>query len=344
MSSYAFWNNKGGVGKSFLCFVTATEYAAQNKNTDIYIIDLCPQGNLSEVLLGGQEKSEAALRKFFSQRPRCSIAGYIEERLTSPFRMSSNIARFIIDVQQYNEKIPANVKLICGDNLLEILSEAIRQTSQLSMPQDAWKKVISWVKELRIGLSEISGHRDAVFFIDCNPSFAIYTQLAVVASDYIIIPFTADDSSRRGIENIMALLYGEGDSTISSYARLLFFKKAKEYGVRIPKLHTFVSNRVTLYDGKPSKAFKAAEKNIKSLINKVYKEHRSYFAYPKNGVKDMFINIPDYHGACIVSTLTGTPISKIKPGPHIINAERIQLNKGPLYNYTSSLEELVKRV
>ena len=27
MSSYSFWNNKGGVGKSFLCFVAASEYA-----------------------------------------------------------------------------------------------------------------------------------------------------------------------------------------------------------------------------------------------------------------------------------------------------------------------------
>jgi len=27
MSSYAFWNNKGGVGKSFLCFIAGCEYA-----------------------------------------------------------------------------------------------------------------------------------------------------------------------------------------------------------------------------------------------------------------------------------------------------------------------------
>ena len=27
MTAYAFWNNKGGVGKSFLSFVAATEYA-----------------------------------------------------------------------------------------------------------------------------------------------------------------------------------------------------------------------------------------------------------------------------------------------------------------------------
>ena len=47
MTAYAFWNNKGGVGKSFLSFVAATEYARTYPNTDVYVIDLCPQANLS---------------------------------------------------------------------------------------------------------------------------------------------------------------------------------------------------------------------------------------------------------------------------------------------------------
>lgn len=55
MTSYALWNNKGGVGKSFLCFVASCEYAQTHPETDVYVIDLCPQGNVSETLLGGQQ-------------------------------------------------------------------------------------------------------------------------------------------------------------------------------------------------------------------------------------------------------------------------------------------------
>ena len=51
MEAYAFWNNKGGVGKSFLSFVAATEYARTHPDTDVYVIDLCPQANISEMLL-----------------------------------------------------------------------------------------------------------------------------------------------------------------------------------------------------------------------------------------------------------------------------------------------------
>jgi chromosome partitioning protein len=50
MVSYAFWNNKGGIGKSYLCFIAATEYANKYPDSDVYVIDLCPQANVSETL------------------------------------------------------------------------------------------------------------------------------------------------------------------------------------------------------------------------------------------------------------------------------------------------------
>jgi chromosome partitioning protein len=46
-------------------------------------------------------------------------------------------------------------------------------------------------------------------FIDYNPSFSIYTQMALVSSDYLIIPVMADYSSLEGIKGIFMLLYGE---------------------------------------------------------------------------------------------------------------------------------------
>jgi AAA domain len=176
--------------------------------------------------------------------------------------------------------------------------------------------------------------------IDCNPSFAIYTQLALAAADYVIVPFTAD-SSRRGIENVIALLYGLGDSHTSTYAKLSFSKRAKEEGLDAPKLHTFVSNRVTLYEGEASKAFKAISKSIKTSLDDIHSKHRSIFANPKNLPSAGFIEVPDFHSACIVASTTGTPIHNIKPGPKIIGGERVQLNKVPLDKYRNALEKFV---
>jgi cellulose biosynthesis protein BcsQ len=87
MSSYAFWNNKGGVGKSFLCFVAASEYAHRHPGTDVYVIDLCPQGNVSEILLGGpQAENAGSLHALIKATPRATVALYLEARLIRLFR------------------------------------------------------------------------------------------------------------------------------------------------------------------------------------------------------------------------------------------------------------------
>ena len=306
MTCYAFWNNKGGVGKSFLCFVAASEYAHRNKGTDVYVIDLCPQGNVSEILLGGSVNELVnPLDKLLGASPRSTIGGYLEARLNSPFQMVGNVSDFVCRPAEFNRDIPENIYLVCGDNLLEILSEAIRQTSQLSIPTDSWKQVLNWIKDLTVALRRQSGERDTLFVVDCNPSFAIYTQLALVASDNVVVPFTADDSSRRGIENVVALLYGvSADPKTESYARLSFSRRAREEGVDIPKLHTFVSNRVTFYEGKPSKAFEAASKEIKATMDSIYKKHRDIYAFPQQKPSESFINVPDYHSACIIASMT----------------------------------------
>src|SRR5216683_1888646 len=95
MPGYAFWNNKGGVGKSFLCFVAASEYAYRHPEADVYVIDLCPQANVSETLLGGQPKSPKAIDGLIARKPRATVAGYLEARLNSPFRMIDDIEPYL---------------------------------------------------------------------------------------------------------------------------------------------------------------------------------------------------------------------------------------------------------
>lgn len=341
MTSYAFWNNKGGVGKSFLCFIAAAEYARRNAHADVYVIDLCPQANVSETLLGGYATSPQAMAKLVAATPRATVAGYLEARLNSPFVMIADVSPYVTHAVETNRALPDNLYLVCGDNLLEILSEAIRQTGQLSIPINAWAQVTCWIRDLVASLVQRSGEREAVFVIDCNPSFAVYTQLGLVAADFVVVPFTADDSSRRGIENVIALLYGVGDAHTATYARISFSKRAKEMGVPIPKLHTFASNRVTRYEGKASKAFAAVAKTIKTTVDRIHTNHRSLFAAPASRPSKGFIEIPDYHGACIASGMTGTPLDKLKAGPRDIAGERVQINPGPLKGYRDALNKFV---
>ena len=361
MTAYAFWNNKGGVGKSFLSFVAATEYARAYPDTDVYVIDLCPQANVSEMLLLDSEilvntsdqmsifshdivrNNFDPIHKLIGKTPRATVAGYLEARLNSPFKRIQNVSPYVCRPRDFNSKIPTNLLLICGDYLLEILSEAIRQTSQLAIPVDAWKQVLSWIKDLTSALRKRSGNRDALFILDCNPSFAIYTQLALAAAKNLIIPFTPDDSSRRALENVVALLYGHGisDPKIETYAKINFANRAKEEELDVPKLHTFVSNRVTLYGRKASKAFEAVNEAIKVTLDELHKKHRQIYATPKDAPSQRFIEIPDYHSACVIMTLKGIPLNNLKAGPNMVHGKQVQLNPDPLNQYRKALTEFV---
>lgn len=344
MTAYAFWNNKGGVGKTYLSFVAACEYAYRNPEVLVYVIDLCPQANVSEILLGPGELAEGYRSLIENRSVRRTVGGYIERRLSSPFMPISDIEDFVCKPSEFNKKIPENIRLIAGDYILEVLSEAMRQASQLAVPLDSWSKVMSWIRDLVKQLRATAGYNETFFVIDCNPSFAVYTQMALIASDRVIVPFTADDSSRRAIENVFALLYGIGEDQLSAYAKISFSEKAISNSVNVPKIHTIVNNRVSYYEGKPSKAYLAANKRVQETVDLVYSKNKIPFYNKKVKPSTEFSDIRDYHSAAIVSSLTGTPVHKISPGPKNVSGERIQLNKEPLQNYKKDLFSFVSRL
>ena len=51
MRRIIFWNNKGGTGKTSLAFQIICEYALKNPTKKVLAVDVCPQANLSELLL-----------------------------------------------------------------------------------------------------------------------------------------------------------------------------------------------------------------------------------------------------------------------------------------------------
>ena len=145
------------------------------------------------------------------------------------------------------------------------------------------------------------------------------------------------------MENVVALLYGEvvSDPKIETYARINFANRAKEEGLDVPKLHTFVSNRVTVYRGKASRAFEAVNEAIKVTLDELHKKRRQIYATPKAPLNDRFIEIPDYHSACVVMTVKGIPLNDLQAGPNMVHNRKVQLNPEPLEKYQKALTEFV---
>jgi cellulose biosynthesis protein BcsQ len=116
---------------------------------------------------------------------------------------------------------------------------------------NTWLGVISWLRDFT---SQLEKAYDMVF-IDTNPSFSMYTQIALAASDRVILPVMADDSSRRAIQNAFSLMYGVKLPS-DVYEKYTFARKMSEAGREPPKIHLILKNRLTQYMGKAS-AFEA---------------------------------------------------------------------------------------
>ena len=343
MSRYALWNNKGGVGKSFLTFSLACEYALANPDEEVLVLDLCPQANLTEMFLGGKDTAADALDGYYGEKPRRSVGGYFEARLTSPFVMLPSIADFLCKPSDVNTNIPTNISLLAGDNLLELLAEAIRGVAQLPLPVDAWAKVMRWLVDLTRTFADGCTATDVVTFVDCNPSFSIYTQIALSSAENLIVPYTADDSSRRGIENVLALLYGMASSELQGYARLSFSNRAGTEKIDLPRIHTFVSNRATYYRGKPSSAFEAKSAPIKALVGTAVAAGKRHFVFHKR-LGDLFAEMPDYHSVAIVASSEGCPLSLLQSGHHDVDGDTVQVNQVSIDKYRKAIAKLVERL
>jgi hypothetical protein len=97
---YAIWNNKGGVGKTFLSFVLSTEYANKHPGSHVIVADLCPQANLSEIILGGSEKGSDRLENLIVEKK--TIGSYFDSRVGSPHAPSNRETDFLIHARDFN--------------------------------------------------------------------------------------------------------------------------------------------------------------------------------------------------------------------------------------------------
>ena len=206
------------------------------------------------------------------------------------------------------------------------------------------------------------GDSDWVVFIDTNPSFSIFTEMAIVAAQRLIIPTNADDFSREAIKATLSLVYGyTSDENLGKFydETVTFSYKAKMFDVLLPKICLIIHNRQTWYNGRPAKAYSLMAESIFKVVFSAYKRHKRMFeqkpGLPSSTVTDesdgyavaefYCVNIQDFHTVGVVALHTGCPLAKFGPSMEIPLLEgTVSLNQKQINTCKECLQNLVTRL
>ena len=349
--SYAIWNNKGGVGKSTITFHLASRYAEAHPNNNVLVLDLCPQSNSSMMLLGGGVAGENHVLTLCTMATPKTVVGYLSSVISNgagaPLPPPTD---YLVHVNAYNAHMPQNLYLMCGDGNLEPMSPAISGAASapaLTPTSQPWRWVHLIFKEFIENTARVIPERNWMVFIDTNPSFSIYTELAISASERLITPVNADDSSRVATNAMFILLHGQTPPH-PIYGSWTYAARAQTYSVDVPAIHVVVGNRLTQFMGAAA-AFSALSDATADTLYNAYLTHPSFFTQRSakaTNVKafreDYSIALRDFNTAGVVSAHLGRPLSTMSQGYYLVHGSNVKVNTSQVTECVNALDELLK--
>ncbi|MPU14887.1 AAA family ATPase [Acinetobacter baumannii] len=178
----SFINMKGGVGKTTLC-VSVGEYLAHYKDKRILFVDLDPQFNLTQSIMDLYDRAEDYLEHYTE---RNNIKTLLEDKTSISEQPSlPKKEDIILSMDENIDIIPGTINLIMEDN--DTKGSKARRLRKF------------------IRNNELKVEYDFIL-IDCPPTISLYTDTALNASDYYLVPNKIDRYSTLGIKTLKKVI------------------------------------------------------------------------------------------------------------------------------------------
>jgi cellulose biosynthesis protein BcsQ len=181
----AFFNNKGGVGKTSLVYHLAWMYA--RLGISVLAADLDPQANLTAAFFD-DDKLEELWPDGDHPNTVYGVVKPLVERtgdITEP----------------HVEEMDGNVALLVGDMLLSGFEDLLSQEWPKAMDADAGSfRVLSSFWRM---IQQAAYQREAgLALIDLGPNLGAINRAALISADYVVVPLAPDLFSLQGLRNL----------------------------------------------------------------------------------------------------------------------------------------------
>jgi cellulose biosynthesis protein BcsQ len=300
--TYALSTLRGGVGKSTLAFNVSYELAA---NSSLLIADLCPQCNLTELLMRGEEPEVTILKAL---QPVLLGPAFGDAPRDISYKVSPHCDAF---------KLRKPCFFIPGDPEMFTFPSTLYQQLQIANAQNnsqAIRKLLECLKDVVDREAKEKGV-DAIL-LDTSPFYAGGTHLAWCAADALIIPVRVDEHSIESLQLTLDLL--------SNPNRDFAIWNSRAGNRTPPKVAAIVMTMV----GSKSQLRATPDRASSMYIQRAVETAEKYpQLFDHDDMATAFVITDDFVSSGRISGARSEPISRLKVGSfHMVSGKRLQVN------------------
>jgi len=185
VSILAFFNNKGGVGKTSIVYHLAWMYADLGMN--VVAADLDPQANLTAAFL-----SEQRMMQLWPEGDHPStIYGCVQP-----------LIRGVGDIHApHIEKISYRLVLLPGDLALSSFEDQLSEVWPKCLDGDerAFRVTSAFWRIMQAAAEE---HKAQIVLVDLGPNLGAINRASLISCDYVVVPLSPDLFSLQGLRNL----------------------------------------------------------------------------------------------------------------------------------------------
>ena len=298
MKTIAFFNNKGGVGKTSLVYHLAWRFSDMGKN--IVAADLDPQANLT-----GMFWNEEKLEQLWDNGKTVYTA--IDPLLRGVGDIDCDIASQIDNSQIF---------LLAGDNKLSRFEDELSQQWAKCLDVDSdFERAFRVETAFARLINNAMRNNDADYaFIDVGPNLGAINRAALIACDYFVAPLAPDLFSMQGLVNLGPSVHKWRRGWKQ---RTRIFDENPVEGIFIPKGGMtpigYLVTRYSIRRARPVAAFQRWIDLIPAKFRESVLNERSGWSGNPNDDEHLLATMKNYHSLVPFAQDARKPIFHLKP-------------------------------